>query len=76
MKFNNSKEAADWMIEHPEERVYNQWGNWVAYFPKSYGGPHVEYNYEIEEWLWDMDKMSIEEFIDRFEDTPLETSDN
>ena len=74
MEFKNSKEAADWMIEHPEEQVYDQYGNFAAYYPDSYDGPHVEYNYEvdIENWIWDMDKMSIEEFIDRFDGTILQ----
>lgn len=77
MEFKNSKEAADWMIEHPEEQVYDQYGNFAAYYPDSYDGPHVEYNYEvdIENWIWDMDKMSIEEFIDRFDGTILETQE-
>jgi hypothetical protein len=74
MKFKNSKEAADWMVEHPEEHVYDQWGYWAAYYPNSYD-PHIEYNYEIdiENWIWDMDKMSIEEFIKRFNGEELET---
>jgi hypothetical protein len=77
MKFNSSKEAADWMIEHPEEHVYDKYGNWAAYYLNSYDSPHIEYNYEIdiENWIWDMDKMSIEEFIGRFENEQLETQD-
>ena len=75
MKFKNSKEAADWMVQHPEEHVYDQWGYWAAYYPNSYDGPHIEYNYEIdmENWIWDMDKLSIDEFVERFDGEELET---
>ena len=35
MKFENSSEAIDWMMEHPLKRVYDQYGNYAVYVEES-----------------------------------------
>ena len=35
MKFENSSEAIDWMMEHPLKRVYDQYGNYAVYIEES-----------------------------------------
>lgn len=66
IKFNNARDAANWMLNHPLEHVYDEYNNYWLLGPYS---NVIEYNYEIdiENLIWDMDRYSVEEFIERFD---------
>lgn len=82
MKFESSSEALDWMMEHPLKRVYDEYGNYAVYVEDSntvesfwFTGDWEDADGNFEPGYWDMDKYAPEEFIEAFEDTPLETLD-
>lgn len=82
MKFKNSSEAIDWMMEHPLKRVYDQYGNYAVYVEESnmvesflFIGEWEDADGNFEPGYWNMDKYAPEEFVEAFEDTPLETLD-
>lgn len=82
MKFESSSEALDWMIEHPLEHVYDEYGNYAVYIEDSntvesfwFTGDWEDDEGNFEPGYWDMDKYAPEEFVEAFEDTPLETLD-
>lgn len=74
MKFNSSKEALNWMLNNPLKKLYDQYGNYYLWGPYS---NVIEYHYEvdIENWIWDMDRITIDEFLeyDLSDDNYLET---
>jgi len=79
VKFNKSKDAAQWLVNHPDKRLYvDEYMNYVIW------GPHsnvIEYWYFLGDWEdedgnfypgdWDFDRLSIENFIDQFDNTEL-----
>ena len=76
MIFNNSKDALNWMVNHPLEELYvDEYGNYVIWGPYSnvveywhyIGGEDEGYD------AWDMDRMSIDEFIDQYDNIKLNT---
>lgn len=74
MKFNSSKEALNWMLNNPLKKLYDQYGNYYLWGPYS---NVIEYHYEvdIENWIWDMDRITVDEFLeyDLSDDNYLET---
>lgn len=68
MVFNNSNQAFQWLIDNPEKRLYDQYGNYVIYNPNS---TYIEYHYEIDFWTWDFDEMEEDEFIIQFKNKEL-----
>ena len=71
VKINNSEEALNWLINHPMQKLYDQYGNFVLYIPAS---NVIEHNYEIdiETATWDMDRYTQEEFIEQFKNVKFE----
>lgn len=81
MKFNNSKDALNWLVNNPDKKLYvDEYGNYVIW------GPHssvVEYwhflgDYEDEDGNfypgdWDMDRMSPNEFLKEYDNVELNT---
>jgi len=81
MKFNNSKEALNWLVNNPDKRLYvDEYGNYVIW--GSYSNI-IEYwhflgDYEDEDGNlypgdWDMDRMSADEFIKEYDNVKLST---
>ena len=72
VSFNNSRDAAQWLVNHPLEHLYDEYGNYVVWGPYS---NVIEYNYEIdnENGIWYMDRYNIDEFISYFSQSHLET---
>lgn len=82
MEFKSSSEALDWMMEHPLERLYDQYGNYVVYVEESnivesfyFTGDYEDENGNFEPGYWDMDKYAPEEFVEAFDDVQLETQE-
>ena len=83
VKFNNSKEAIKWLVDHPGEHLYDEYGNYVVHVPEGYGNI-IEYYWFTGDWedeegnfepgVWDFDRNSYEEFIDRFDKVELESN--
>ena len=63
MKFDKAQDALNWLINHPLEKLYNQYGNFYLWGPYS---NVIEYHYEIdiENWIWDMDRINTDEFLE------------
>ena len=63
MKFDKAQDALNWLINHPLEKLYNQYGNFYLWGPYS---NVIEYHYEIdiENWIWDMDRINADEFLE------------
>ena len=36
VKFNNSKEAVKWLVDHPLDKLYDEYGNYVIWGPYSF----------------------------------------
>lgn len=82
MEFKNINEALDWMIEHPQEKVYDEYGNYSIYMGDSnmiesfwYTGDYEDDEGNFEPGVWDYDKYTPEEFLDAFEYFKLQTID-
>lgn len=82
MEFKSSSEALDWMVEHPLERLYDQYGNYMVYVEESdtiesfwFTGDYEDENGNFEPGYWDMIRYSLEEFVEAFDDVPLETQE-
>lgn len=63
MKYTNTKDALNWLVNHPLEKLYDQYGNFYLWGPYS---NVIEYHYEIdiENWIWDMDRINVTEFLE------------
>jgi hypothetical protein len=63
MKYTNAKDALNWLVNHPLEKLYDQYGNFYLWGPYS---NVIEYHYEIdiENWIWDMDRINADEFLE------------
>lgn len=63
MKYTNAKDALNWLVNHPLEKLYDQYGNFYLCGPYS---NVIEYHYEvdIENWIWDMDRINADEFLE------------
>ena len=63
MKYTNAKDALNWLVNHPREKLYDQYGNFYLWGPYS---NVIEYHYEIdiENWIWDMDRINADEFLE------------
>ena len=63
MKYTNAKDALNWLVNHPLEKLYDQYGNFYLWGPYS---NVIEYHYEIdiENWIWDMDRINANEFLE------------
>lgn len=76
MKFSDSKSALNWMINNPLKKLYiNKYGNYATCVPHS---NVIEYWYYIdgedEDYCgWDLDRLSLEEFIKQFDNEILST---
>lgn len=82
MEFKSSSEALDWMMEHPLERLYDQYGNYMVYVEESdtiesfwFTGDYEDENGNFEPGYWDMIKYSPEEFVEAFDGVQLETQE-
>lgn len=82
VRFEDIQQALLWLISHPGEHLYDQYGNYVEHVPVGYGniieyywfsGDYEDENGNFEPGYWDYDKNSYEEFIDRFEGTIFES---
>ena len=76
MIFENSKDALNWMVNHPLEKLYvDKYGNYVIWGPYSniieywhyIGGEDEGYD------SWDFDRLTIEAFIKEFNNEKLST---
>lgn len=74
MKYINAKDALNWMLNNPLKELYDQYGNYYLWGPYS---NVIEYHYEvdIENWIWDMNRITVDEFLeyDLSDDNYLET---
>ena len=63
MKYTNAKDALNWLVNHPLEKLYDQYGNFYLWGPYS---NVIEYHYEIdiENCIWDMDRINANEFLE------------
>ena len=63
MKYTNAKDALNWLVNHPLEKLYDRYGNFYLWGPYS---NVIEYHYEIdiENWIWDMDRINANEFLE------------
>lgn len=63
MKFDKSQDALNWLVNHPLEKLYDKYGNFYLWGPYS---NIIEYHYEIdiENWIWDMDRINTDEFLE------------
>ena len=76
MIFKNSKEALNWMIQNPLKKLYvDEYGNYVLLGPYSNVIEYWHYIGGEDEGYdpWDMDRMSIDEFIDQYDNIKLNT---
>ena len=74
MKYTNAKDALNWLVNHPLEKLYDQYGNFYLW---GHYSNIIEHHYEIdiENWIWDMDRINADEFLkyDLSGDNYLET---
>lgn len=79
MIFESSKDALNWMVNHPLEKLYvNKYGDYVIWAPYS---NVIEYWYyivgeDVEYDPWDFDRLTIEAFIKEFNNEKLSTDIN
>ena len=76
MIFKNSKEALNWMIQNPLKKLYvDEYGNYVLWGPYSNVIEYWHYIGGEDEGYdpWDMDHMSIDEFIEQYDNVKLST---
>lgn len=57
---NNAKDALEWLKENPRVRLEDEYGNYYWYVPDE---KIIEYHHQIDEWDWDMDRLSEEDFL-------------
>ena len=76
VKFNNSKEAVKWLVDHPLDKLYDEYGNYVIWGPYSNVIEYWHYIGGEDEGYdpWDFDRLSLEEFINQFENIKLESN--
>ena len=76
VKFNNSKEAIKWLVDHPLDKLYDEYGNYVIWGPYSNVIEYWHYIGDEDEGYdpWDFDRLSLEEFINQFENIELESN--
>lgn len=82
VRFEDVQQALLWLMSHPGEHLYDEYGNYVVHVPVGYGNI-IEYYWFTGDWedeegnfepgVWDFDRNSYEEFINRFEGTILES---
>ena len=76
MKFTNSKDALNWLINHPLKKLYvDEYGNYVIWGPYSNVIEYWHYIGGEDEGYdpWDFDRLSSEEFIEQFNNEILNT---
>ena len=69
MKFNSSQDQLNWLLNHPHDKLYDQWGN---YYVLADTGNYLEYHhYEIDYdedgndiSFWDYDLENFADFLD------------
>ena len=76
VKFNNSKEAIKWLVNHLLDKLYDEYGNYVIWGPYSNVIEYWHYIGGEDEGYdpWDFDRLSLEEFINQFENIELESN--
>lgn len=76
VKFNNSKEAVKWLVDHPLDKLYDEYGNYVIWGPYSNVIEYWHYIGGEDEGYdpWDFDRLSLKEFINQFENIELESN--
>lgn len=76
VKFNNSKEAVKWLVDHPLDKLYDEYRNYVIWSPYSNVIEYWHYIGGEDEGYdpWDFDRLSLEEFINQFENIELESN--
>lgn len=57
---NNAKDALEWLKENFRAKLEDEYGNYYLYVPNK---NIIEYHHQIDEWDWDMDKLSEEDFL-------------
>ena len=84
MVYNNSKDALNWLINHPLEKLYvDEYGNYVIWGPYS---NIIEYWHFLGDWEdedgnlypgdWDFERLSIDEFLKEYENEKLSNDIN
>jgi len=76
MKFFDSKSALNWMINNPLKKLYvNEYGNYAICVPYSNVIEYWHYidNEDEDYGPWDLDRLSLEEFIEQFDNEILST---
>lgn len=63
MKYTNAKDALNWMLNNPLKKLYDQYGNYYLWGPYSNVIEH-HYEVDIENWIWDMDRINADEFLE------------
>lgn len=76
MIFNNSKDALNWMVNHPLEKLYvDEYGNYVIWGPYSNVVEYWHYIGDEDECYdpWDFDRLSSDEFLKEYDNVKLST---
>jgi len=79
MIFENSKDALNWMVNHPLEKLYvDEYGNYVIWGPYSNVVEYWHYIGDEDEGYdpWDFDRLSSDEFLKEYENTKLSNDIN
>ena len=60
-EINNAKDALEWLRQNPRKELYDEYGNYYWYVPDD---NIIEYYHQIDDWNWDMDRLSEVEFLE------------
>lgn len=69
-RFDNPQDALNWMLNHPLEKLYDEYGNYYLFGPYSniieywyYYGDSEDENGNLIPGDWDYDKISCDQFL-------------